>query len=32
MSYVLTLEGKEKQFIPHLATWLNGERWNDEGK
>ena len=32
MSYVLTLEGKETQFIPHLATWLNGERWNDEGK
>ena len=18
------------QFIPHAATWLNGERWNDE--
>ena len=32
MSYVLTLEGKDTQFIPHLATWLNGERWNDEGK
>lgn len=32
MSYVLTLKGKETQFIPHLATWLNGERWNDEGK
>lgn len=32
MAYVLTLEGKETQFIPHLATWLNGERWNDEGK
>ena len=32
MAYVLTLEGKEAQFIPHLATWLNGERWNDEGK
>ena len=31
-AYVLTLEGKETQFIPHLATWLNGERWNDEGK
>lgn len=31
-AYVLTLEGKEAQFIPHLATWLNGERWNDEGK
>lgn len=31
-AYVLTLKGKEAQFIPHLATWLNGERWNDEGK
>ena len=19
-----------KQFIPHLSTWLNGDRWNDE--
>ena len=32
MAYVLTLKGKDEQFIPHLATWLNGERWNDEGK
>ena len=31
-AYVLTLEGKETQFIPHLATWLNGERWKDEGQ
>lgn len=23
-------EGTEKQFIPHPATWLNGERWCDE--
>ena len=22
--------GKDKQFIPHPATWLNGERWTDE--
>jgi len=21
---------KEKQYIPHPLTWLNGERWNDE--
>lgn len=28
--YVTTLEGKEEQFIPHLSTWLNGERWADE--
>lgn len=25
-----TREGKEQQFIPHPATWLNGERWQDE--
>lgn len=31
-TFVKTLAGKEEQFIPHLATWLNGERWNDEGK
>ena len=24
------LEAKEKQYIPHAATWLNGERWLDE--
>ena len=30
MEYVQTLEGKDKQYIPHLATWLNGERWEDE--
>lgn len=23
-------EGKEKQYIPHAATWLNGERWEDD--
>lgn len=22
--------GKEEDKIPHAATWLNGERWNDE--
>lgn len=21
---------KPKQYIPHAATWLNGERWGDE--
>ncbi len=25
-----SLEGKETQFIPHAATWLNGERFNDQ--
>ena len=23
-------EGTEQQFIPHAATWLNGERWEDD--
>jgi hypothetical protein len=22
-------EGREERYIPHAATWLNGERWND---
>jgi hypothetical protein len=22
--------GKDQQFIPHAATWLNGRRWEDE--
>jgi hypothetical protein len=22
--------GTDAQFVPHPATWLNGERWNDE--
>lgn len=25
-------EGKEAQFIPHPATWLNDGRWLDDGK
>ena len=25
-----SMEAKEKQFIPHASTWLNGERWTDE--
>lgn len=24
------MSAKEKQFIPHASTWLNGERWEDE--
>ena len=24
------LSKKERQYIPHASTWLNGERWNDE--
>ncbi len=28
--YVKACVGTEAQFIPHPATWLNGERWADE--
>ena len=24
------IKDREKQFIPHPTTWLNGERWDDE--
>lgn len=27
--YAVTVAGKDPQFIPHPATWLNGERWSD---
>ena len=29
-SATATFAGKEPQFIPHPATWLNSERWLDE--
>lgn len=28
--YIDSLVGKDPKFIPHLSTWLNGERWNDD--
>lgn len=28
--YIDSLVGKDHKFIPHLSTWLNGERWNDD--
>ena len=28
--FVVTTVGTEPQFVCHPATWLNGERWNDE--
>ena len=28
--YIEAVNGKTKKFIPHLATWLNQERWDDE--
>jgi predicted phage replisome organizer len=29
-NYVTACKGKDPQYIAHPATWLNGERWNDE--
>ena len=29
-AYVTNPNRPEKQFIPHAATWLNGERWTDD--
>lgn len=28
--YIEAVNGKTKKFIPHLSTWLNQERWEDE--
>ena len=28
--YAATMKGTEQKFIPHPATWLNGERWADQ--
>ncbi len=28
--YVDSLAGADPRYIPHLSTWLNGERWDDE--
>ena len=27
--YAEAVKDKEKKFIPHPTTWLNGRRWND---
>lgn len=29
LDYSKSVEGEDKKFIPHLATWLNQERWDD---
>jgi len=29
-NYNKTVEGKEREFIANPATWLNGERWEDD--
>lgn len=28
--FSIAMEGQEKRFIPHAATWLNQKRWEDE--
>jgi len=28
--YVLSMQGKDQQYVKHFATWLNGEHWTDE--
>jgi hypothetical protein len=28
--FVRAWGSQDKKFMPHLATWLNGERWDDE--
>ena len=28
--FAASVDGKDKKFIPHPATWLNQERWDDE--
>jgi hypothetical protein len=28
--FAVKVSGVEEKYIPHAATWLNGERWNDE--
>lgn len=29
-NYIKACKGKDSQYIAHPATWINGERWNDE--
>jgi hypothetical protein len=29
-AFLCRREGTERQYIPHPATWINGERWTDE--
>ena len=28
--YAQSVHGKDAKFIPHAATWLNQERWDDD--
>lgn len=29
-TFARSMSGKDPQYVPHAATWLNGERWLDE--
>ena len=29
-AYVRSIQGQDLQYVPHLSTWLNDERWDDE--
>ena len=29
-AYISSIKNADKKFIPHLSTWLNQERWNDD--
>jgi len=30
IDFAIETEGKDPKYIPHMATWLNQERWEDE--
>ncbi|MAO22113.1 MAG: hypothetical protein CMJ25_15300 [Phycisphaerae bacterium] len=30
IEYVRSTQNDDKKYLPHLSTWLNGERWDDE--
>ena len=30
IDFYIEAEGKDQKYIPHMATWLNQERWEDE--
>jgi hypothetical protein len=29
-AYIKSIAGNDSKYIPHLSTWLNGERWGDD--
>jgi DNA-binding transcriptional ArsR family regulator len=29
-AYIESIAGNDSKYIPHLSTWLNGERWGDD--